>query len=146
MQTLPVAYLLVRDLATNPAGKEKMRTKLEAGYINNQTKHIITQNNAWKIGCIVGPFRTMEIALAFVKLWSGDTTTAKTKNGKSKAARGPIMRISRGIALACLFELSRWIDPDALSRSPAKFYNIVLTDNSLVACERELTPSPDENE
>lgn len=133
-QSLPVAYLLVRDIAPNENSREKMRTKLGAGYINNQTKHIVTQDDVWRIGCIVGPFQTIEIARTFVKWWSGETLTTKRK---TKAARGPIMRMSRGVALAFTFGIDRWIDPNALSRSQSKFYNIIVSEESLIVRERE---------
>lgn len=121
----PVAYLLVRTIDAEHAAGPRMRTKLGCAIINNETVSRITENELWHLGGIIGHFDTMEQAQGFVSLWKGGV------DGKS--ARGPMPRMSAGIALAQQLGVETWIDFARLVAMDLRHFRVHIRDRHIIA-------------
>lgn len=102
-----------------------MRTKLGCAVINNETVGRITENSQWHLGGIIGHFETMQQAENFVALW---------KEGvDGKSARGPMPRMSAGIALAERVGVETWIDFSRLASVDLQYFRVQIANKHIIA-------------
>lgn len=128
---LPVVWMLVRDAGKQSgSSKEQMRTEIGHGILNNETRSGVEGKGLWRIGLVVGLFETDEMARAFAGTWKSDDD--------DRATRGPLMRASRGMALADVMEKECWADFSVLSNARNKHWVTQIRDGFIYACPKSL--------
>lgn len=120
----PVAYMLVRSIEDDRSKTPRMRTKLGCGIVNYDTVRQVTEGERWHLGGIIGHFDTMAQAEGFVEFW---------KNGNERASRGPVPRITMGLALADILGVESWIDCKHFVAVNLQHFRVCLVDHHIVA-------------